>query len=160
MRNPVKIKELAYERLDEAQILADNEKYDGAFYLAGYSVELMLKAKICENFDIPDLFDEDADINGVKDALKIVRNAVKKHDLSVLFIYSGLANKFQQAKANQSELMHTYGLLISLVQTKEFKLWSEQARYLPIGSNTKLDVELLIELLKDSRGILKWIETN
>ncbi|SJM94481.1 hypothetical protein CRENPOLYSF2_400019 [Crenothrix polyspora] len=31
MKNPVQIRQLAYERLEEAQILAQNGKYDGAF---------------------------------------------------------------------------------------------------------------------------------
>jgi HEPN domain-containing protein len=50
VKNPGQIRQLAYERLEEAQILAQNGKYDGAFYLAGYSIELMLKAKVCEQF--------------------------------------------------------------------------------------------------------------
>lgn len=165
MKTVEQIKELARTRLEEAEILCNNGKYDGAFYLAGYSVELMLKAKICQHLDIDDLFDEDAGIEisekvKVKAAVKTVRDSVKSHDLSVLFIYSGLAKKFQQAKANQWELMETYGLLISLVQAKEYKLWSEQARYLPIGTNNRIGVMLLIKLLKDDGGLLKWIESN
>ncbi len=58
MKCPEEIKKLAYERLEEANILCANEKYDGAFYLVGYSIELMLKSKICERFDINNLFDE------------------------------------------------------------------------------------------------------
>ncbi|MDP3007736.1 MAG: HEPN domain-containing protein [Methylococcales bacterium] len=45
MKTAQEIKDIALERLQEAAILCDNGKYDGAFYLAGYSVELMLKAK-------------------------------------------------------------------------------------------------------------------
>ena len=58
MDSPESIKALAWERLEEAEILYQNGKFDGAFYLSGYSVELMLKAKICERFGIPNLFDE------------------------------------------------------------------------------------------------------
>jgi len=36
MINPIEIKRLARERLDEAEILFQNNKTDGAFYLAGY----------------------------------------------------------------------------------------------------------------------------
>lgn len=56
MKTVAHIKELAKTRLEEAKILCAAGKYDGAFYLAGYSVELMLKAKICEHFDIDDLY--------------------------------------------------------------------------------------------------------
>lgn len=104
--------------------------------------------------------------------IKIVRESVKKHDLSVLLIYSGLAKKFQLAKASQLKLMETYGLLIarsnatspnnptSPSNQKEEKLWSEQARYLPIGSNNANDVEMLIQLLKDDEGLLEWMKNN
>ena len=46
MENIHEILKLATERLEEAQILYENNKPDGAFYLAGYSVELTLKAKV------------------------------------------------------------------------------------------------------------------
>jgi hypothetical protein len=36
MKLAEQIKNLAYERLEEAVILCDNEKFNGAFYLAGY----------------------------------------------------------------------------------------------------------------------------
>lgn len=166
MRTASEIKELSKTRLEEAGILCDAGKYDGAFYLAGYSAELMLKAKICEHLEIDDLFDEEANIGRVKDAIRTVRNAVKNHDLSVLLIYSGLSQKFQRAKADveQSKLMQAYGLLISVTEfqshNKEEKLWSEQVRYLPIGSKTQEEVETLIELLNDDRGLLKWIENS
>lgn len=58
MTNPKEIKDLAKQRLTEAEILLKNGMCDGAFYLAGYSVELTLKAKICERLGIPNLFDE------------------------------------------------------------------------------------------------------
>lgn len=45
MTNPSEIIKLAWQRLQEAEILYSNNMHDGAFYLAGYSVELMLKAK-------------------------------------------------------------------------------------------------------------------
>jgi HEPN domain-containing protein len=58
MKTPQEIEDLAWDRLDEAQVLFTSRKFDGAFYLAGYAVELMLKTRICELFEIPNLFDE------------------------------------------------------------------------------------------------------
>lgn len=49
MKHPSNIKNLAWQRLDEAKVLFRNKKFEGAFYLAGFSVELMLKSKACEN---------------------------------------------------------------------------------------------------------------
>lgn len=43
------LKKLAKTRLIEAKALLDNELYDGARYLAGYVIELALKARVLQN---------------------------------------------------------------------------------------------------------------
>ena len=48
MTDPLDIRDLSHQRLIEARILFRNDKPDGAFYLAGYAVELMRKYRICE----------------------------------------------------------------------------------------------------------------
>lgn len=153
MRNPAEIKQLAYERLSEAEILCNNSKYDGAFYLAGYSVELMLKAKVCEHLGVDDLFDESSSIYGISE----VRKAVKTHDIAVLLIFSGLRAKFDDAKSVSLILMETNSILF--VASGKC-LWSEQNRYQPCGSQKSESVKKLMGLLKDDEGILKWIEQS
>jgi hypothetical protein len=101
MKNPSDIKSLAWQRLDEAKVLYRNKKYDGASYLAGYSVELMLKAKICENWGISNLFDLDDKKVGA-DIAKI-REVVKTHKLTILLILSGLKTKFDSDKASNKK---------------------------------------------------------
>ncbi|MDD5271789.1 MAG: hypothetical protein PHU14_03630 [Methylovulum sp.] len=158
MKNPEQIKKLAWERFDEAEILADNEKYDGAFYLLGYSIELMLKAKICEHLAVPNLFDEKfPKIEGLAD----VRKAAKTHDIATLFILSGLRLKFDDAKGNNQVLMKTNALLFD---SSGKCTWSEQKRYqlsdtLDRDKNTKLTLKLIL-LLPDKEGLLKWIEKS
>lgn len=153
MRTPAEIKALAYERLDEAKILCDAAKYDGAFYLAGYSVELMLKAKVCERLGIDNLFDESCQIYGIAE----VRKALKTHDLAVLFIFSGLHLPFEQAKSNHFFLAKMNGLLFAR-SGKAF--WSEQSRYLPAGTQNPDDVQMFIELLQHEEGLLEWISNS
>ena len=81
MTNPEEILKLATQRLEEAKILYQNGMYDGAFYLAGYSVELTLKAKICERLGIPNLFDEaNTDTNSIK-GISEIRKTLKTHNL-------------------------------------------------------------------------------
>lgn len=168
MNSSSEIKALAYERLAEAQILCDAQKYDGAFYLAGYSVELMLKAKICQHWDIDNLFSDNVDINDIgaskisKKLIGEVKKSIQTHDLRILFIYSGLVKKFQPAKDNNSKLMKTYGYLMSISTNDNNQRieWSEQARYLPIGSQKAVEVKAFIQLLNDENGLLKWIENN
>ena len=47
MNTSEEIKNLADLRLEEAEILLNNGKSNGAFYLLGYTIELYLKSKIC-----------------------------------------------------------------------------------------------------------------
>jgi len=149
------IKELAYLRLSEAEILCEAGKFDGAFYLAGYSVELMLKAKICEHFRIDNLFNKQAcTIQGISD----LRKVVETHDINLLLIFSGLEEKFRIAKKHNKKLLDSYRFFTA--STGDKTDWNEQVRYLPINSKTEEDVKEFIHLLHDKEGVLKWIEQN
>jgi hypothetical protein len=167
------IKDLAYLRLSEAEILCDKCKYDGAFYLAGYSVELMLKAKICEHWGIPNLFAEtnyarvsfnfgnscaitDGDLQTrlLKIATNALRKELKTHDINFLLLFSGVLEKFNRAKIHNITLRNSYQFFSASTG------WNEQVRYLPINSKTEEYVKEFIALLNDSNGILKWIENN
>lgn len=152
MTNPEEILKLATQRLEEAKILYQNGMYDGAFYLAGYSVELTLKAKICERLGIPNLFDEaNTDTNSIK-GISEIRKTLKTHNLFTLLIFSGLKNKFDNDKAVSKELAKANSLL--------FNAWDENARYKPCGHMLDKDVEKLITLLSGDNGILVWITKN
>lgn len=152
MTTPDEIKKLAKTRLDEAEILFHNGKCDGAFYLAGYSVELMLKAKICERLGIPNLFDEtDFKTNQIS-GISEIRKTLKTHNLFTLLIFSGLKVKFDTEKAKNKNLAKANSLL--------FSNWNENARYKPCGHMKDEDVQILLHLLSDKQGILKWIEQN
>lgn len=150
MKTPLDIQKLAWQRLKEAKILYRNKMYDGAFYLAGYSVELMLKAKICENWGIPNLFDIDGK-NTDTDISKI-RQIVKTHKLTILLVLSGLKVKFDNDKASNKNLFKANSLL--------FEKWSEQVRYSMAGVIKDNEIKDLISLLDNSKGLLRWIEKN
>ena len=152
MVNPEEIRKLAKQRLQEAEVLYKNGMCDGAFYLAGYSVELTLKAKICERLGIPNLFDElDVTANSIK-GIGEIRKTLKTHNLFTLLIFSGLKVKFDNDKATNKELAKYNSLL--------FNAWDENARYKPCGHMLDKDVEKLINLLSGANGILTWIEQN
>ncbi len=155
MNSEQEIKNLAYLRLSEAEILCANAKYDGAFYLAGYSVELMLKAKICEHFRIDNLFNKQACmIQGISD----LRKVVETHDINLLLVFSGLEEKFREAKVRNVKLRKSYRFFTA--STGDKTDWNEQVRYLPINSKTENEVKEFISLLCDEEGLLKWIERN
>jgi hypothetical protein len=152
MTNPKEIKDLARQRLTEAEILLKNTMCDGAFYLAGYSVELTLKAKICERLGIPNLFDvTNTAANSIK-GIGDIRKALKTHNLFILLVFSGLKVKFDDEKAMNKELAKANSLL--------FNSWDENARYKPCGHVSDKDVEKLITLLSGENGLITWIENN
>lgn len=150
MNSPLEIKNLAWQRLKEAEILCDNKMYDGAFYLAGYSVELMLKAKICENFGVPNIFDEK--LNNSEQGMGEIRKTLKTHNLYHLIIFSGLKSKYEIQNSDREDFLEGCSLLISS--------WNENARYKPCGHTNDADVIKLIDFLKQEEGLLKWIEKN
>ncbi|MCC6463003.1 MAG: HEPN domain-containing protein [Saprospiraceae bacterium] len=153
MTSPQEIKRLAWQRLEEAHILFENGKFDGAFYLAGYSVELMLKAKICDRLGIPNLFDEEDKVVNSINGVSEIRKSLKTHNLLILLIYSGLKSKFDTDKSTNKTLIKVNSLL--------FSNWNENARYKPCGYMKESDVSTLISLLQDqANGLLSWIEKH
>lgn len=152
MDTPSEIKDLAEERIEEARILYQNGKFNGAFYLAGYSVELMLKAKVCERFAIPNLFEQNDREQYVNQESSVsdVRKAVKTHNLWTLLLFCGLKEKFDKDKAKNKHLAKSNSLL--------FEMWSETSRYKPCGHYVDNDVKELIQLLSAKGGFLEWIE--
>jgi hypothetical protein len=141
------IRDLGNIRLEEAQILLDNEKTNGAFYLLGYTIELYLKFKICQILNIDDLFDKNCSLKKYFDG----RNPFFSHDLNTLLVYSGLKNKFDLAKSENQILFKTTSLLIDA--------WSEKSRY-EIQPKSKNDIQDSINLLKHENGLLAWIQNN
>ena len=141
------IKNLADLRLEEAQILLNNEKTNGAFYLLGYTIELYLKYKICKLLNIDDLFDSKCSLKKYFEG----RNPFFSHDLNTLLVYSGLKMKFDVAKSENMVLSKTTSLLLHA--------WSEKSRY-EVHPKSKKDIQVSIDLLKDKNGLLLWIQNN
>ena len=65
----------AKERLEDAQVLFDNQRYHGAVYLCGYAVEFALKARICDTLDVDPYPETERDF--------------KIHELDKLLLLSG-----------------------------------------------------------------------
>ncbi len=169
MDNPEEIIRLSQERLDEATILCSNSKWNGAFYLAGYSVEFALKAKICALYGVPNLFkledpdqnrqnrraptarhqDMSVELKAKEEAIDTLKKQVKTHNLFTLLFYSCLREKFDEEKAINPD----FSILASLVLNG----WTSEARYKPCGHFNNTDVQNLITLLP---GLLLWIRNN
>lgn len=144
------IKDIAVQKLNAAKILVQNGDVDNAFYLAGYSIELELKAKVCELLNFPDLFNEEGE---KVPKIGQIRKKYKTHDLFELLIHSGLKAKYDFEKGRQQMLFDSNALL--------FENWNENCRYKPCGYYKLVDVERLIEMIEHpENGIRKWIRIN
>lgn len=162
MKTPDEIRKIADLRLSEAKILCENEKYNGAFYLAGYSIELRLKVKICEQWDVVNLFDFDGNNKSLPAGVSEVRKAIKTHDISALFILSGLKKIIADEQSDNQILFKTNSLLFHEEtcdgETRLGKcFWNEQLRYQLTSLKSEQDIKDLIELLNHENGLLKGV---
>lgn len=167
MNSPEEIRELSELRLKEAGVLLENNMLDGAFYLAGYSIELSLKAKLCERFDIPNLFSEQNNKENIEETkkennkMKIeklqkikdkIKGMVLIHDLDTLMLLCGLHLKYKDFTMTNKEMLGN----MTLIET-----WNTNIRYKKNGYITKEQVEKLILFLKNKEnGLLQWIQNN
>jgi HEPN domain-containing protein len=128
---------LAEERLAEAKVLLTNGHPSGAYYLAGYAVELALKATIAAKFaanEIPD---------------KGYVNAIYTHDLGKLLSLAGLKDELNASMAASPILRQRWTIIEN---------WSEQARY---DVWTQETAQAILEAIgADEKGLLQWLKTR
>jgi HEPN domain-containing protein len=75
------LRAIARARLEDARVLLQAKRYDGALYLCGYAIELALKARICRTLRWLGFPDSDKDFKGL--------SSLKTHDLEVLLRFLG-----------------------------------------------------------------------
>jgi HEPN domain-containing protein len=148
MKCQADIQALAEERLKDAECLFNNNRFDAAYYLAGYSVELLLKAKVCKTLGIDDFFDFN---NPQKTKLAVknigeVYKPYKVHDHSQLLIFSGFYIEFQKAIKQDRNLNSHWSIVCK---------WNENSRYL--SGTTGKDAQNFITSIKE---IMKWIRRH
>lgn len=146
MQTQSDIEALAYAKLEDAECLLENNRFDSAYYLAGYAIELLLKARICKTLGIPDFFDFD---NIARKRLKnesVITKSYKVHDYEQLLILSGIYAEYKNEIVNNE----TFRLNWSIVSE-----WTENSRYLT-GINPER-VNKFITLVKD---MMKWIQKH
>jgi len=133
------LKELAKIRLKEAKALFDCELYDGSRYLAGYVVELSLKACICKVLDT-DNYPESGELS----------RSFKTHNFDDLLNLTGLGRRFDRAKIVNPNLLANWSLVTE---------WTESFRYKPVGSSPKQLAQDTIAALEDKKdGIFTWMK--
>ncbi len=110
----------AHIRLEDAQVLYDNKRYDGAAYICGYAVEFALKARICETLNTTTYPDH--------------LPGFKIHKLETLLFLTGRESHIKQnALADWTFVVQN---------------WQPEMRYKATGAVLPADVQTLIEAAK------------
>lgn len=125
---------LAKCRYEEAKVLAKNNKPDGATYLCGYALELILKRRISLHLDWSDGYPENNnDFNK--------KQSFKTHDLGDLLHLSGLEQKIKKDVS-----MFAYWQIA--------KTWQVEQRYKRVGEKNESEMSSIIDA---TREVLNWI---
>lgn len=122
-------------RLREARLLLKSRYYEGAYYLAGYSVECAIKACIAKNVNQYDFPNKQLAIDSYS------------HKIEQLIKVAGLTPQLTaQINANR-----TFEINWSLVTD-----WSEKERYTPIVTRQKAR-DLYSAITSRRNGIMTWL---
>jgi HEPN domain-containing protein len=123
---PIKeLRKLASARLQDAEILLKGRRYDGAVYLCGYSVELMLKAKISKTLKWKEFPSTQSEFQGL--------HTFKTHRLDLLLRLSGSEVKIK------TSFLADWSIVAA---------WDSETRYSIIGTVSKTDASNMIESAK------------
>jgi hypothetical protein len=117
------MRSIANARIKDSRVLESAKRYDGAYYLCGYSVEIALKARICKTLKWPGFPETNREFEG--------RTSLKSHSLEGLLLFSGLDSKVRSP---------TYGSYWSLVSQ-----WNPENRYRALGTVTAAEAKAMIE---------------
>jgi HEPN domain-containing protein len=130
------LQRLADEKLSDAAILLNAKSWSNAYYLAGYAVELAIKACIAKSFkaeNIPDL--------------QLVRETYT-HRFSDLIGTAGLRAALQRQEQADLDFAINWGVVYE---------WSPEDRY---TATSEQDARELIDAISDANhGVLAWIKT-
>jgi HEPN domain-containing protein len=135
--NRADFQQLAELRLQEARALLAAELPDGAYYLAGYSVECALKACIAKRTQLHDFPEKKLAIDS------------HTHDLRDLLRLALLKNELEKVVQSNSSMDENW----TIVQS-----WSEASRY---DRKTVLEATSLLKAIEDqSGGLLPWVRQH
>ena len=170
MENPKKIRIIADQKLSDAGYLLQGKRFDNAVYLAGYAVELYLKAKIAQRLGYNNLFSDSFKQSTKADKLrnrleklgflsevqgKLITEFLRQftiHDLTRLLDYSGLKNDYTKESSSNISLRDAWEFITS--KSTNNYAWAETLRYKPVGYIKKKDATQFIESVKI---VTEWI---
>lgn len=136
--NSAELRQLAEDRLADAQALLAAGRWSGAYYLAGYAVECALKACIVKRLMATDEFPE-----------KRYSEQCWTHNLTLLVSLAGLKNTLDLDLAAQRRFEDNWTLV---------RDWLESSRYL---QTSQLKAQAFLDAIADpTNGVLAWIQRH
>jgi len=141
MNNQADIIKLAETKLLEAECLFNNNLFDGAYYLGGYTIELLLKAKVCKTLGIPDFF-----LFDTTKAKAETYKPFKAHDYSQLLVLSGIYAELEN-EINTNIIFKGHWSIVSS--------WNEGCRYLT--GKTMSEVKTFLNSINE---VSTWIKSH
>ena len=118
-------------------LLNENRMYSGTYYLAGYAIELALKAVISRQFKA-DVFPD-----------KFLVNQLFVHDFTKLLNVSGISTAFADARNAEPNLKANWAVV---------EQWSPEARY---SASDAIKAASMIEAVShESYGVLPWLKQH
>ena len=130
MLTKAELQQIAQARLKDAESLFRAKRYDGAVYLCGYAVEIALKARICKTLRWRG-YPSRGEFGNYQ--------SFRTHSLDILLHLSG----------SERNIKKKFFAEWSAVAT-----WDPEARYKPIGTATRQDVQLMIDSARTLLGTL------
>jgi HEPN domain-containing protein len=131
------IETLADIRLGDATHLYQASRYSAAYYLAGYAVELGIKACIATHFQartIPD---------------KTFVNEIYSHRLNELLGHAGLQQHLQKDMANDALLSLNWGVASKWKETSRYEIWD------PFAAAGMIEA-----VGEQNHGVLQWLKKH
>lgn len=135
----LELKKIAQTRLNEAKCLYKAGFYDGAVYLAGYVVEISLKALLCKHLKM----------DGIPDNNEKHKEVFCTHDFDRLLILSGLTKKINANNKRNNKLFVNWSIVTG---------WNPSNRY-TVSGVSQGEAKLFLKALDDKNyGIFVYIK--
>jgi hypothetical protein len=137
MLNRNDLQRLAQVRLEDAILLLQSNKASSAYYLAGYAIELGLKAcisKLFQNDVIPD---------------KGLVNAIYTHRLESLMATSGLLPQLNADIKEDPVFASYWGIVTKWNEASRYEIWD------PISAAT-----LIHAIVDEDHGVFPWVKKH
>lgn len=128
------LRELARERIKDAEALLTSKRYEGAMYICGYAVEIALKARICKTLRWIDFPSETKEFNQNQKY-----QFLKSHVLGLLLSYSG---QEERVKTKFS------------AEWSAVAAWSPESRYTPATKITRQTPGRVVARLEDKARLM------